>query len=119
MIGNALRLTAIALGASALCLTSIAAQAQSTTRARLDVRSPAWWKPQVRDKVVSYSDLDLNTTAGQTTMFNRLKVASRHVCGPKSAASVARAQYKRCYDEAMTTALSNLGNSQITAMYHK
>lgn len=118
MIGNALRLTAIALGVSALCLTSIAAQAQ-TNRARLDVRSPAWWKPEVRDKVVSYADLDLNTEAGQKTMFNRLKVASRHVCGPKSAASVARAQYKRCYDEAMTSALSNLGNSQVTAMYHK
>jgi UrcA family protein len=116
MIGNALRLTAIALGASAICLTSIAAQAQ-TTRARLDVRSPAWWKPQVRDKVVSYSDLDLNTTEGQKTMFIRLKAASRQVCGPKSNASVHTAVYKKCYDEAMTSALSSLGNSQVTALY--
>lgn len=118
MIGSALRLTAIALGASALCLTSVAAQAQAT-RARLDVRSPAWWKPQVRDKVVSYTDLDLNTPAGQNTMFVRLKTASRYVCGPKTNASVHSAIYKKCYDEAMTSALSSLGNSQVTAMYHK
>lgn len=101
-----------------MCLTSIAAQAQST-RARLDVRSPAWWSPQVRDKVVSYADLDLNTPEGQKTMFVRLKAASRHVCGPKSNASVHTAVYKKCYDEAMTSALSSLGNSQVSAMYNK
>jgi UrcA family protein len=118
MTGNALRLTAIALGASAMCLTSIAAQAQST-RARLDVHSPAWRSPQVRDKVISYADLDLNTPAGQKTMFVRLKAASRYVCSPKSNASVASASYKKCYDEAMTSALSSLGNSQVSAMYNK
>lgn len=118
MTRNALRLTAIALGASAICLTSIAAQAQST-RARLDVRSPAWRSPQVRDKVVSYADLDLNTPAGQKAMFVRLKGASRYVCGPKSNASVHTASYKKCYDEAMTSALSTLGNSQVSAMYSK
>jgi UrcA family protein len=83
------------------------------------VRSPVWWTPHVRDKVVTYDDLDLNTPAGQKTMYNRLKVAVRHACSPRPNAVVARTQYRRCYDEAMTTALSTLGNSQITAMYHK
>jgi len=119
MIVNALRLTAIALAASALCVTSVAAQPLPNNRARLDVRSPVWWTPQVRDKEVSYSDLDLNTPAGQKTMYNRLQVAVRHACGHRPNAVVARTQYRRCYDEAMTTALSNLGNPQITAMYHK
>ena len=116
MTKNALRLTAIALGASAMCLTSVAAQAQST-RSRLDVHSPTWWRPHVRDKVISYADLDLNTAAGQKTMFVRLKAASRYVCGPKSNASVHTASYKKCYEEAMTSALSSLGNTQVSAMY--
>ena len=119
MIDSALRLTAVAIAASALGLASVAAQAQPTGKS-VDVRSPpAYARPQVRDKVVSYSDLDLNTPSGQKTMLTRLKTASRYVCGHKPAASVAKSTFNKCYDEAMTSALSTLGNPQVTALYHK
>ncbi|MBV8682558.1 MAG: UrcA family protein [Caulobacteraceae bacterium] len=119
MIGSALRFTAVALSASAVGLASMAAQAQPTGKS-VDVRSPpAYSRPQVRDKVVSYADLDLNSPTGQKTMLTRLKTASRYVCGHKPAASVAKKTFNDCYDEAMTNALSTLGNSQVTAMYKK
>ena len=68
---------------------------------------------------VNYSDLDLADPAGASTLYARLKMAARMVCGyrpPPLGISAAR-EYRDCYESALTKAVNRVNNRQLYALH--
>jgi UrcA family protein len=109
---------------SALCILAVSAspnavQGQASGPV-IDVHTPSPAE-RVRHTKVSYSDLKLNTPTGQQAMLARLRRASRRVCGPAPNTSELNqsAAYHACFDGAMSGALADLGNSDVSALWDK
>jgi UrcA family protein len=86
-----------------LLIGCLAATANATTTATTE---------NVRQAVVSYSDLDLETEAGAKTLLRRIESASRRVCGVLDAGLIAiefRAQLQRCAEQATARAVADVG----------
>jgi UrcA family protein len=67
--------------------------------------------PKMRQAVVSYADLDLETEAGSKTLVRRIKSAARRVCGVLDAGLIAiefRAQLHRCAEQATARAVADV-----------
>jgi UrcA family protein len=85
-----------------LLIGCLAATAHATTPATAE---------KVRQTVVSYSDLDLETEAGAKTLVRRIKFAARRVCGVNDAGLLAmefRAQLHRCAEQATARAVADV-----------
>jgi len=85
-----------------LLIGCLAATAQATTPATAE---------KVRQSVVSYSDLNLETEAGANTLLRRIKFAARPVCGVNDAGLMAmefRAQLHRCAEQATARAVADV-----------
>ena len=71
---------------------------------------------------VSYSDLDLTSSAGVVTLYSRLKAASKQACGPtnvQEAGSVQRLQQnKACYADLLSRAVEKVGNDSLSAIHN-
>jgi UrcA family protein len=75
---------------------------------------------ETRQKKVSYADLNLRSTSGQEMLVRRIKAASKAVCTPEpNSREMNRKDYTNCYDGAVSGALADLGNSDVSAMYDK
>jgi UrcA family protein len=85
-----------------LLIGSLAVTANATTTAT---------NANVRQSVVSYADLDLQTEAGSKTLLTRIKFAARRVCGLYDAGLIAiefRAQLHRCAEQATARAVADV-----------
>jgi UrcA family protein len=85
-----------------LLIGCLAATAHATTTATTE---------NVRQSVVSYADLDLQTEAGAKTLISRIKFAARRVCGVNDAGLMAmefRAQLHRCAEQATARAVADV-----------
>jgi UrcA family protein len=85
-----------------LLLGCLAATANATTTATAE---------SVRQAVVSYSDLDIETEVGAKTLLRRIQSASRRVCGVLEAGVMAiefRAPLHRCAEQATARAVADL-----------
>ena len=85
-----------------LLIGCLAATAHATTTASTE---------NVRQSVVSYADLDLETEAGAKTLVRRIKFAARRVCGVNDAGLMAmefRAQLHRCAEQATARAVADV-----------
>jgi UrcA family protein len=116
MVIRNLRFAAAAVGASAACLISAPGAAQSTVK-EIIVHPRSTALAETRHKTVSYADLNLNSKSGQAALLRRIKLAGRAVCSPEPTAMSERKDYEACYDGAVSGALSDLGNSDVSAMY--
>ena len=90
-----------------LLIGCLAASAHATTTA-----TPA----QMRQEVVSYADLDLQTESGAKTLLTRIKFAARRVCGVYDAGLIAiefRAELHRCAREATARAVADVDTRSI------
>jgi UrcA family protein len=88
--------------ATTLLIGCLAASAHATTTA-----TPA----KVRQEVVSYDDLNLQTESGAKTLVRRIKFAARRVCGVNEAGLVAiefRAERHRCAEQATARAVADV-----------
>ncbi len=68
---------------------------------------------------VSYTDLDLADPAAASTLYARLKMASRKVCGhrpPPLGISAVR-EYRDCYESTLTNAVNRVNNRQLYALH--
>lgn len=68
---------------------------------------------------VSYTDLDLADPAAASTLYARLKMASRKVCGhrpPPLGISAVR-EYRDCYESTLTKAVNRVNNRQLYALH--
>jgi UrcA family protein len=69
--------------------------------------------------VVSYADLDLSEPAGAHTLYARLKMAARKVCGhrPPPMELHASMAYRDCYDSALNKAVRRVDSQQLYALH--
>ena len=71
---------------------------------------------------VSYAGLDLNDPAGMHTLYGRLKVAARLVCGG-DISGVREVQrvfaHKACVDDALDSAVDSLDNAALTTLHQE
>jgi UrcA family protein len=74
----------------------------------------------VLTKSVSYGDLDLNSKYGAATLYARLKNAAREVCVPFEGRDLNdRMLWKKCYDHALTDAVSTVNKPTVTALHNQ
>ena len=69
---------------------------------------------------VSYAGLDLNDPAGMHTLYGRLKVAARLVCGG-DISGVREVQrifaHRACVDDALDSAIDSIDNDALTTLH--
>jgi len=73
---------------------------------------------------VSYTDLNLENEEGVRVLYQRLKRASKEVCGAKSLniagslpVSLQRGTPKRCYRETLSNAVDKFDNEDLTRIH--
>jgi UrcA family protein len=66
---------------------------------------------------VRYSDLNLNTAAGATVLYQRIHRAAKDVCGEVDAQSLkVAAAVKACEDQAIERSVRAVNNDQLTGV---
>jgi UrcA family protein len=96
--------TLVALAAAGLTLVGSAAVAAPQTI--------------TRDLTVRYADLDLESAAGIETLYTRLGVAARGVCGSAERGDFAAlADMKACRARAVERAVATIDNPALTARH--
>ena len=102
------RSIALALGGLlvATALTSLPAQAGSSD--------------STAALTVQVGDLDLNHSTGIATLYQRLQVAAKHVCGPRevTGSHLEARDWQSCVDAAVENAVRQLDRPALTA-YHQ
>jgi UrcA family protein len=66
---------------------------------------------------VGYSDLDLNTQAGATTLYDRIRGAARQVCGYEGQTFTDQALWRSCFNGAISDAVATVNNPRLTALH--
>jgi UrcA family protein len=71
------------------------------------------------DVVVQYSDLDLNSAAGNKVLYARLSAAAQRACGnePNARELQRQAQYRACFDKALNRAVDKIGSRELQALH--
>ena len=75
--------------------------------------------PRYDSVVVKYSDLDLNSAAGNKVLFARLSAAAERACGnaPNARDLQRQAQFRACYDSALNKAVDKIGSRELQALH--
>ena len=68
-------------------------------------------------KVVSYADLDLSRSEGATTLYGRLRMAAKQVCGDRGRRVEEIARWEACYQHAMDEAVASVDKPSLTALH--
>ncbi len=90
------------LSVLACCLTGFGVAAQAQAAPNTEIRM---------SKIVSYSDLNLHSQAGQKTLSLRIKAAVNSVCGERGSRDLkANALQQTCKAEAMRRAQTQTAN---------
>jgi UrcA family protein len=67
---------------------------------------------------VSYADLNLANTADQQSLYQRLRVAAKEVCGNLVSKAVSEAiQQRGCVKGALDRAVDDIGNEDLAALH--
>ena len=67
---------------------------------------------------VSYAGLDLSSEAGAAILYRRLKVAARQVCESLNERQLTQhARWAACYEKALTDAVAQVNQPQVTALH--
>ena len=75
-----------------------------------------------RTERVTYSDLNIENTAGAKTLYRRIEAASRRVCATDDSGRMPlneRSAYDACRTQAMESALRSINNPYLTAYAHR
>lgn len=69
--------------------------------------------------VVSYSDLDLNSAAGNKALYARLSSAAERACGrtPSTRDLELKAQYRSCVENKLNRAVDKIGSNEMQALH--
>jgi UrcA family protein len=68
---------------------------------------------------VNYSDLNLATINGATTLYVRIEGAAHFVCGDPGRSLDERLFWQSCYGNAVNHAVTEVNNPLLTSLYHK
>ena len=76
-----------------------------------------------RSESVTYSDLNVENTAGAKALYRRIEAASRRVCADNDGGGrmplSERSAYETCRTQAMESALRSINNPYLTAYAHR
>jgi UrcA family protein len=73
---------------------------------------------ELRTKVVSFADLNVNSESGARTLYGRLRMAARQVCAPFEGDTLQRkGQWRECFDQAIARSVKQVDQPALTA-YH-
>ncbi|HYM28692.1 MAG TPA: UrcA family protein [Steroidobacteraceae bacterium] len=67
---------------------------------------------------VAYSDLNMNSVAGATTLYNRIRGAARFVCGDKGRRWEEQRHWNECYRGAVADAVATVNSPLLTTLHH-
>lgn len=67
---------------------------------------------------VAYSDLNMNSVAGATTLYNRIRGAARFVCGDKGRRWEEQRHWNECYRGAVADAVASVNSPLLTTLHH-
>jgi UrcA family protein len=94
--------------AAAVCLASVAITAHADEAAN-----------GVPTRTVRYSDLDINTRAGATVLYARIRYAAQQVCGDADSRQwAASAAVKACVNRAIYTSVRSVNSPKLTNVYN-
>jgi UrcA family protein len=69
-------------------------------------------------RTVAFGELDLNTVEGANTLYSRLQGAAAFVCSPLDKPDLReRELWRACYKQALASAVVQVGNVKVTAIY--
>jgi UrcA family protein len=68
---------------------------------------------------VKYSDLNLSTMNGATTLYQRIEGAAHFVCGDEGRSLDEQIVWKTCYGNAVNHAVTQVNNPLLTSLYAK
>ena len=91
-------------------MIAFAATAGFAALAQADDAAPA--TGHYEDVVVGYSDLDLNSAAGNKVLYARLALAAKKACGsaPATRDLELKAQYRSCVQSTLSRAVDKVGS---------
>lgn len=67
---------------------------------------------------VNYSDLNMNTVAGATTLYHRIRGAARFVCGQQGRRWEEQRQWNSCYRGAIAEAVASVNSPLLTSVHN-
>jgi UrcA family protein len=71
-----------------------------------------------RTMIVNYDDLNVDTEQGARVLYARLRLAARDVCASLESRHLpVRAQWLRCYDSALSSAVGQVNKIAVTKLY--
>jgi len=76
----------------------------------------------VRTVTVRYGDLDISTTAGAKTLYQRIRRAARNVCGPEEEFELglnARRYWYSCFQSAVNGAVDKVHSPLLRALHRQ
>jgi UrcA family protein len=73
----------------------------------------------VKTTAVSFADLDLSKAAGAQTLYKRIKVAARRVCGPADRYTYGASNnaFRKCFEAAVAHAVAQVDRPSLTALH--
>jgi UrcA family protein len=69
------------------------------------------------DVTVRYADLDITTSAGAESLYERIQQAAARVCPASDRTLVRQMAAERCRNEVVAQAVDSLSNPRLTAIY--
>jgi UrcA family protein len=70
-------------------------------------------------RTIHYSDLDINTRAGATVLYARIRNAAQQVCGDVDSKQLAvSAAVKACVNRAISTSVRSVNSPKLTSVYN-
>jgi UrcA family protein len=93
--------------------------AAGTALAGVGAQATAFDRPQTR--VVHYGDLDLSTDRGIRTLYRRIEIAARAVCGEaeRPESLLPTASFRSCTAGAIDSAVAKISRPALTAYYER
>jgi UrcA family protein len=92
---------------AAVCLASVTITAHADEAAN-----------GVPTRTVRYSDLDINTRAGATVLYARIRNAAQQVCGDADSRQLAAsAAVKKCVNRAIYASVRSVNSPKLTSVY--
>jgi len=67
---------------------------------------------------VKYSDLNMTSVAGATTLYNRIRGAARFVCGQQGRRWEEQRHWNECYREAVNDAVTSVNSPLLTSVHN-
>jgi len=67
---------------------------------------------------INYTDLNMSSVAGATTLYNRIRGAARFVCGEKGRRWEEQRYWNECYREAIADAVATVNSPLLTSVHN-